>query len=150
MFSSWRSPITLIAAATSRMFSSRLLAVTTTVSRVVASGGAASSGSSCAHAGSAVAQVSAAATARVRLERWQRCAGLIGFMLFPPESPIRDHDPNQRIVNSFGKTGTSDDLSRGCAGVLPIAQDLDAIDEHVVHAGRVLLRCVIGRVVGDR
>src|SRR3546814_13225228 len=35
-------------------------------------------------------------------------------------------------------------------GVLAVAQDLHAVDENVVDAGRVLLRCGISGVVGDR
>ena len=47
-------------------------------------------------------------------------------------------------------TRAAHDLPRLRAGVLAVLQHLHAVDEHVAHAGRVLLRMVERRVVDDR
>src|SRR3546814_647236 len=129
MFSSCCSPITLIAAATSRTFSTRLLAVTITASRSVApaaveaASGAVDPSASWASAVPAVESATAAPMARASRERREHPVVLDAVMVVLPGSVlegahgpgngcrrpswrsilIRDHDPNQRIVNTSGK-----------------------------------------------
>jgi len=49
-----------------------------------------------------------------------------------------------------GPAGAADEAAGRGAGVLAVLQDLDAIDEHVVHSARELLRLGEGRGVADR
>src|SRR3546814_19838279 len=130
MFSSCCSPITLIAAATSRTFSTRLLAVTITASRSVApaaveaTSGAVDPSASWASAAPAVEKATAAPMARASRERREHTVGLDAVMFvlhgsvfegahgpgqgcrrpYWRSSMTRDHDPDQRIFNTISDT----------------------------------------------
>src|SRR5690606_4546147 len=94
----------VIAMATSRMFSSRLFAVTTTRSSSVAPGPAVPADSaSWARALPVAESTMAVPMARASRERRERPVIVDAVMVSLPGILIRDHDPNQRIVNTYGK-----------------------------------------------
>src|SRR3546814_15735996 len=103
MFSSCCSPITLIAAATSRTFSTRLLAVTITASRSVApaaveaTSGAVDPSASWASAAPAVERATAAPMARASRERREHPVGLDAVLVVLPGD-------RKRVV--VGKSGS--------------------------------------------
>src|SRR5947207_2923619 len=66
---------------------------------------------------------------------------------FPPKADIRNLPLASTSAGPAGPAGTAHEAARLGAGVLAAVQHLDAVDEHVVDAGRELFRLRERRVV---